>query len=158
MSPTSPWLTTTSTWNTRSHIYRRLARSDDFDLAQEVDTNGAVEWKAFTLAGVACLAVANSFHGSTYNVKSRIYRYSAILDFELLQVINTSAAYDLESFTLDGEGATYLVVANHYDGKDYNLTSTASRQHCINLSEVVQAVNTSGALDWEAFTMDGGAP
>jgi 6-phosphogluconolactonase (cycloisomerase 2 family) len=145
-----------STYNVKSRIYRLSTASGRFELVQEVDTSGAVDWEAFTLNGTAYLAVANRYDGSSYNVKSRIYRpHSTISDlFELWQEIDTSGAQDWEVFTL--EGAAYLALANYYDGSSFNVKSCIYRFSALSDQfEVVQEVDTSGATSWEAFALDG---
>ena len=145
-----------SSYNTKSRIYRHSAVSGQFDLVQELDTNGATDWEAFTINGTMFLAVANNNGGGSYNIKSRIYRYSAASGkFEVVQEVDTSGARDWEAFTMNG--TAYLAVANYQNGgSSYNIKSriyrhsTASGQF-----DLVQEVDTSGAADWEAFTLNG---
>lgn len=129
--------------------------SDRFELAQEVETIGAIDWEAFTLNGTTYLVLANYYDGSRYNLRSRIYGHSAMSgQFELVQEISTSGASDWEAFTLDG--ATYLAVANQYDGSTYNLKSRIYRHSAKSGKfELVQEIDTSSAMDWESFTLDG---
>lgn len=41
-----------TTYNLKSHIYRYTAQSGFFELVQEVDTDGARDWRALTLEDV----------------------------------------------------------------------------------------------------------
>jgi hypothetical protein len=87
-----------------------------------VDTSGAWDWEALTLGGATYLAVANWYDGSTYNLKSRIYRHSSDSDqFELVQEVDTSGGRDWEAFTLNG--VNYLAMANGFDGSTNKLKS-----------------------------------
>lgn len=146
-----------NTYNIKSHIYRHSAISGQFELVQEIDTSGALDWEAFELGGVACLAVANYYDGSTHNIKSRVYHYSAVSNrFELMQEVATSGASDWDAFLLDG--VTYLAVANSRGDGDnaYNIKSRIYRHSADSgRFEVVQEIDTSSARDWEAFTVDG---
>lgn len=144
-----------NTFNVKSCIYRYSTVSNQFEVVQEVETSGAVDWKAFMLDSVVYLAVANAYNGTTHNIKSRIYRHSAISDqFEALQEVASSGAYDWEAFTLNG--AAYLAVTNYKDDSNFNLISRVYRYSATTERfELVQEVNTNGALDWQAFTLGG---
>ena len=90
-------------------LYESKAITASLEVVQEVDTSIAIDWEAFMLDGATYLAVANRYDGSTWNLKSRIYRHSSVSGlFEVVQEVDTSGAFDWEAFTLDG--ATYLVV------------------------------------------------
>jgi predicted GIY-YIG superfamily endonuclease len=85
--------------NRKSRIYRHSLMLNRFEVTQEVDTSGAIDWEAFTLGGATYLAVANWYNGSTYKLKSRIYRHSSDSDqFELVQEVDTSGAPRLGVF------------------------------------------------------------
>lgn len=146
-----------NTRNVKSRIYRYSVISDQFEVEQQIDTNGARDWEAFVSNGTTYLVVANESNDTSYNIMSRIYRYSETSgNFTVVQEVDTTGAFDWEAFTLDGN--TYLALANYYDGSTYNLQSHIYRYSPISDQfEMVQAIDTHGAVDCEALTIDGDA-
>ena len=145
-----------SSYNVMSRIYRHSNVSGQFELSQEIATSGAYDWEPFQLKGVTYLAVANHFNGTSYEVMSRIYRFSnTTSQFEQLQEVATSGATDWEAFVI--EGTTYLAVANYWnDGKSRNIMSHIYRHSTTSGHfELMQEIPTIGAVDCEAFTLNG---
>lgn len=144
-----------STFNLKLRLYRHSLMSGRFELVQDVGTSGAADWETFVLNGTTHLVVANFWNGKTQNVKSRIYRNSVMSSrFEVVQEVYTTGPTQWKAFAV--EGATYLVVANSYDGTTFNIKSHIYRYSPKTARfELVQAVDTSGAYDWKAFTVDG---
>ena len=127
-----------------SYIYRWNGTS--FVEFQSIVTNRAADWEAFTIDGDNYLALA-----SKTNFGSVIYRWNGNAFVEV-QTIPTNGAFDWEAFTIGND--TYLAVANsyasNYDG--YNVDSRIYRWDGVSFVEV-QAIPTSGATDWEVFTI-----
>ena len=142
-------------YNIMSHIYRHSTTSGQFELMQEIATNGALDWQAFTMNGVVHLAVANYYDGSNYNLMSRIYRYSTVSgQFELMQDVPTNGGHDWEAFTMDG--ANYLALANQWDNGTNLVDSRIYRYSMASGQfEVVQEIALSTAANWKAFVSDG---
>jgi hypothetical protein len=142
-------------YNVKSRIYTPNPSTKKFELFQEIDTSGAVDWEAFVVGSTTYLAVANSYNGSSYNVKSRIYTLNpSTMRFELLQEIDTIGAQDWEAFTING--STYLAVANSKSGQASNLKSSIYVfSPAIQRFDLFQEIDTSGAQAWKAFVMAG---
>ena len=142
-------------FNTISRIYRRSQVSGLFEEVQQVPTEGAHDWEAFTLGGATYLALANSRNDTTHSVTSRIYRHSSTSGFfEVVQEVPTTGAVDWEAFTLDGTAC--LAVANWFDGDIHNLLSRIYRHSkATGRFELMQEVPTNGAHAWESFTLGG---
>ena len=111
-----------STSNIDSHIYQWDSTTNQFDQIQAIATIGAYDFESFTIDGQTYLAVANYYNDSTYNNDSHIYQWNSTTNqFDQVQAIATNGAMDFESFAIDGE--TYLAVANHRNGSNYNIDS-----------------------------------
>ena len=138
-----------TTHNVDSRVYRWDGIA--FIEEQAIPTNDALDWEAFTIGSDTYLAVANHYDDVTYNISSRIYRWNGSAFVEV-QTIPTNGAFDWEAFTIGND--TYLAVANsyasNYDG--YNVDSRIYRWDGVSFVEV-QAIPTSGATDWEVFTI-----
>ena len=103
-------------------IYEYSASTNRFVELQSIPTKGALCWEAILIGDRAFLAVANHYDGSTYNINSVIYEYSASTNrFEAMQSIPTKGALDWEAILI-GDRA-FLAVANYYDGS----TTTSTR-------------------------------
>ena len=145
-----------NSYNVMSQIYRHSTVSGQlFELVQEVQTSGAIDWEAFPLTGVTYLAVANSFNGSTHLIDSHIYRYSTASGlFEVVQEVATTGAYGWKAFAHNG--VAHLAVANYYNDETRQIDSRIYR-HATESGrfEVTQGVATLGAVDWEALSLNG---
>ena len=122
---------------------------------QQIETNGALDWEFFVINGTNFLAVANSNDVSAVNINSNIYRYDVNTNqFELFQQIETNDALDWEFFVIND--VNYLAVANNYDGSTWNINSNIYRYDTMLAQFVLyQQIETSGAIDWEFFVING---
>ncbi|KAM9343936.1 thrombospondin-type laminin G domain and EAR repeat-containing protein [Pholidichthys leucotaenia] len=134
-----------------SGIYRWTNGS--FQLHQNISTREARAWKHFTVGNKIFLAVAN-FKEAEPEL-SVIYRWSRRRRrFVRFQTLQTHAAVDWEAFSIHNE--SFLVVANHRRARDsnHNIHSVVYRWNPnTQLFEVNQTLPTSGAYDWEFFTV-----
>uniref|UniRef100_A0A3P8ZWV3 Thrombospondin-like N-terminal domain-containing protein n=1 Tax=Esox lucius TaxID=8010 RepID=A0A3P8ZWV3_ESOLU len=125
-----------------------------FKLYQNITTYEARAWKYFTVGSKMFLAVAN-FKGQPGREReeSMIYRWnSRKLKFLLYQTLETHCAQDWEAFTIQEEH--FLVVANHRQGDNHNIDSVIYRWNPgTKVFEVNQTIGTSGAYDWEFFSV-----
>ena len=129
-----------------------------FAHSHSIATEGAIDFEAFVIDGETYLAVANHREGSSTSstriTDSKIYKWNnSTSNFDELQSIPTSGAYDFESFTIDGQ--TYLAVTDFYNGS-YNLDSKIYEWNGSSFGEL-QSIPTSGATDFESFVIDGEA-
>ncbi|XP_061548232.1 thrombospondin-type laminin G domain and EAR repeat-containing protein-like [Phycodurus eques] len=132
-----------------SGIYRWTKGS--FRLYQNISTREARAWKHFTIDGQSFLVVANSREAD--RELSVIYRWNSHrLRFVHHQSLETYAALDWEAFNMHNH--SFLVVANHRRASNHNINSVIYRWNPKSkLFEVNQTLSTSGAYDWEFFTM-----
>ncbi|XP_062311724.1 thrombospondin-type laminin G domain and EAR repeat-containing protein-like [Osmerus eperlanus] len=127
-----------------------------FELYQNISTFEARAWKYFTIDNKMFLAVANSM-GRTEGEQelSIIYKWSPRkLKFLRHQTLETHSALDWEAFSINNQ--SFLVVANHRRGEDnnHNINSVIYRWNPgTKVFEVNQTLLTSGAYDWEFFTV-----
>lgn len=122
-------------------------------LAENVGTLGAWDFEFFAIDGEQYLVTANSASGSNPNINSHIYRR---IDgrFVPIQDILTSGARDWEYFSMDGDH--FLVVANFFDGSRYAIDSRIYKwDFGTRRFKFLHEVRTSGAIDWEAFVIEG---
>ncbi|XP_034550291.1 thrombospondin-type laminin G domain and EAR repeat-containing protein-like isoform X2 [Notolabrus celidotus] len=128
-------------------------RDGSFQLYQNVSTQEARAWKHFTIDGKIFLVVANSKEAEPE--LSIIYRWNPRrLRFVRHQTLQTHSALDWEAFQI--HNSSYLVVANHRRARDsnHNIHSVIYRWNTdTKLFEVNQTLSTSGAYDWEFFTV-----
>ncbi|KAF1383069.1 hypothetical protein PFLUV_G00150480 [Perca fluviatilis] len=126
-------------------------RNGSFQLYQNISTQEAQAWKHFTIAGKIFLVVANSREAEPE--MSVIYRWNQRRRrFLRHQTLETHAARDWEAFHMHNH--SFLVVANHRRAKDHNILSVIYRWNPnTKLFEVNQTVATSGAYDWEFFSV-----
>ncbi|VTJ84305.1 Hypothetical predicted protein [Marmota monax] len=99
------------------------------------------------------LAVANFGPNEKGQEVSVIYKWShRKLKFTPYQRIATHSARDWEAFEVDGEH--FLAVANHREGDNHNIDSVIYKWNpSTRLFEANQTIATSGAYDWEFFTV-----
>uniref|UniRef100_A0A674F0M0 Thrombospondin type laminin G domain and EAR repeats n=1 Tax=Salmo trutta TaxID=8032 RepID=A0A674F0M0_SALTR len=141
-----------------SAIY--LWRDGGFHLYQKISTHGALSWRHFTMGKKIFLVVSNSREstGKEETVEkdelSVIYRWNKKTQrFVHYQALQTHCARDWEAFRIQGH--TYLAVANHRQGNtNHTIDSVVYKwDRGTQLFEPHQALRTSGAYDWEAFTV-----
>ncbi|XP_028289636.1 thrombospondin-type laminin G domain and EAR repeat-containing protein isoform X2 [Parambassis ranga] len=134
-----------------SGIYRW--RDGSFQLHQNISTQEARAWKHFTVQDQVFLVVAN-FREAEPEL-SVIYRWHhRRRRFLRYQTLETHAALDWEAFQIHNQ--SFLVVANHRRARDsnHNIHSVVYRwNQDTKLFEVNQTLSTSGAYDWEFFTV-----
>ncbi|XP_072542174.1 thrombospondin-type laminin G domain and EAR repeat-containing protein [Salminus brasiliensis] len=124
-----------------------------FERYQNISTHDAQAWKFFTVGRESFLVVANSGGNSVEEV-SVIYKWSErTLRFVAYQKLNTHSARDWEAFHIQGEA--FLAVANHRQGEmNHNIESVIYKWNTnTKRFEVNQTIATSGAYDWEFFTI-----
>ncbi|RXM28975.1 Thrombospondin-type laminin G domain and EAR repeat-containing protein [Acipenser ruthenus] len=124
-----------------------------FEPYQNITTYQAQAWKYFTIDDKIFLAVANFEKNERNQEYSVIYKWSRRrLKFSSYQTIETHSARDWESFQIVGE--TFLAVANHRQGGNHNIDSVVYKWNPgTQLFEANQTIPTSGAYDWEFFTV-----
>ncbi|XP_022073744.1 thrombospondin-type laminin G domain and EAR repeat-containing protein [Acanthochromis polyacanthus] len=134
-----------------SGIYRWTDGS--FQLYQNISTQEARAWKHFTIDEQIFLVVANL--RETEPELSVIYRWNQRRRrFIRFQSLETHAAQDWEAFSIHNH--SFLVVANHRRARDsnHNIHSVIYRwNRDTQLFEVNQTLSTSGAYDWEFFSV-----
>ncbi|XP_014898713.1 thrombospondin-type laminin G domain and EAR repeat-containing protein [Poecilia latipinna] len=134
-----------------SGIYKWINGS--FQLYQNVSTQEAQAWKYFTIDDKVFLVVADMQKAEPE--LSTIYRWNRRQKrFIRFQTLETHSARDWEAFHIHNN--SFLVVANHMRAKDsnHNIHSVIYRWNPdTKLFEVNQTLSTSGAYDWEFFTI-----
>ncbi|ELV10346.1 Protein TSPEAR [Tupaia chinensis] len=117
---------------------------------QDIRTHQAQSW--FALFQIF-LAVANFGPDRKGEEFSVIYKWShRKLKFTPYQRIATHSARDWEAFEVQGEH--FLAVANHREGDNHNINSVIYKWNPrTRLFEINQTIATSGAYDWEFFTV-----
>ncbi|EHH16920.1 hypothetical protein EGK_13179 [Macaca mulatta] len=121
---------------------------------QNIPTHQAQAWRHFTIGKKAIfLAVANFEPDEKGQEFSVIYKWShRKLKFTPYQSIATHSARDWEAFEVDGEH--FLAVANHREGDNHNIDSVIYKWNpATRLFEANQTIATSGAYDWEFFSV-----
>uniref|UniRef100_A0A8C2BM15 Thrombospondin-type laminin G domain and EAR repeats a n=1 Tax=Cyprinus carpio TaxID=7962 RepID=A0A8C2BM15_CYPCA len=136
-----------------SAIY--LWNHGQFQLYQNISTFKAQAWKQFTIGRKMFLAVSNSV-GQVDGERelSVIYRWSnKRLKFVRYQTLETHSARDWEAFHINNEA--FLAVANHRtETGNHNIDSVVYKWNPgTKTFEVNQTISTSGAYDWEFFTV-----
>ncbi|XP_010884719.3 thrombospondin-type laminin G domain and EAR repeat-containing protein [Esox lucius] len=137
-----------------------LWRDGAFHLYQNISTHGALSWTHFTMGKHIFLVVSN-YRESTGNEEkvekdelSVIFRWNKKAQkFVRYQTLKTHCARDWEAFSIQGH--TYLAVANHRQGNvNHTIDSVIYKWNSgTELFEPHQALQTSGAYDWESFTV-----
>ncbi|XP_075363858.1 thrombospondin-type laminin G domain and EAR repeat-containing protein isoform X3 [Mycteria americana] len=120
---------------------------------QNIPTYQAQSWKYFTIGKKIFLAVANFEQNDRGQEFSVIYKWSRRKEkFVTYQRITTHSARDWEAFVIEGEA--FLAVVNHREGNNHNIDSVIYRWNPrTGLFEINQTIPTSGAYDWEFFTI-----
>ncbi|KFP20664.1 Thrombospondin-type laminin G domain and EAR repeat-containing protein, partial [Egretta garzetta] len=120
---------------------------------QNIPTYQAQSWKYFTIGKKIFLAVANFERDDGGQEFSVIYKWSRKKEkFITYQRIPTHSARDWEAFVIEGEA--FLAVVNHREGNNHNIDSVIYRWNPrTGLFETNQTIPTSGAYDWEFFTI-----
>uniref|UniRef100_A0A4W6EUQ4 Thrombospondin type laminin G domain and EAR repeats n=1 Tax=Lates calcarifer TaxID=8187 RepID=A0A4W6EUQ4_LATCA len=126
-------------------------RNGSFQLYQNMSTQEARAWKHFTIDDKIFLVVANS--REVEPELSIIYRWNRQRRrFLRHQTLETHGALDWEAFQIHNH--SFLVVANHRRDSNHNINSVIYRWNPnTKLFEVNQTLSTSGAYDWEFFTV-----
>ncbi|XP_074516712.1 thrombospondin-type laminin G domain and EAR repeat-containing protein [Sebastes fasciatus] len=130
-----------------------------FQLYQNISTHGALAWRHFSMGKKMFLVVSNSGGGPDKRKESEtdtsvIYKWSKRRKrFVRFQTLQTHCARDWEAFNINHQ--TYLAVANHRQGdSNHTIDSVIYRWNRFAKSfEVYQTLQTSGAYDWEFFTV-----
>ncbi|XP_035529573.1 thrombospondin-type laminin G domain and EAR repeat-containing protein-like [Morone saxatilis] len=132
-----------------------------FQLYQNISTYEALAWRHFSMGKKIFLVVSNTGRGpdKRFNKESEvdfsvIYKWSKKRNrFVQFQTLQTHCARDWEAFTIDRQ--TYLAVANHRQGNNnHTINSVIYKWNNLAKSfEVHQMLLTSGAYDWEFFTV-----
>ncbi|XP_072826276.1 thrombospondin-type laminin G domain and EAR repeat-containing protein isoform X2 [Vicugna pacos] len=120
---------------------------------QDIPTHQAQSWRHFTIGKKIFLAVANFEPNEKGQEFSVIYKWSQRrLRFTPYQRVPTHSARDWEAFEVAGEH--FLAVANHREGDNHNIDSVIYKWNPgTRLFEANQTIATSGAYDWEFFTV-----
>ncbi|XP_040339697.1 thrombospondin-type laminin G domain and EAR repeat-containing protein isoform X1 [Herpailurus yagouaroundi] len=120
---------------------------------QNIPTHQAQSWRHFTIGKKVFLAVANFEPNEKGQEFSVIYKWSQRkLRFTPYQRVPTHSARDWEAFEMAGEH--FLAVANHREGDNHNIDSVIYKWNPrTRLFEANQTIATSGAYDWEFFTV-----
>ncbi|XP_035533233.1 thrombospondin-type laminin G domain and EAR repeat-containing protein-like [Morone saxatilis] len=126
-------------------------RNGSFQLYQNISTQEARAWKHFTIDDKIFLVVANSKEAEPE--LSVIYRWNQRQRrFLRHQTLETHSALDWEAFQIHNH--SFLVVANHRRDSNHNIHSVIYRWNPnTKLFEVNQTLSTSGAYDWEFFSI-----
>nr|XP_056706402.1 thrombospondin-type laminin G domain and EAR repeat-containing protein [Euleptes europaea] len=126
---------------------------EKFVAYQNLPTYQAQSWEFFTVGKKIFLAVANFAQNERGLELSVIYKWNYRKEkFVTYQRISTHGARDWEAFVIDGEA--FLAVANHRKGNNHNIDSVIYRWNSrTGLFETNQTIPTSGAYDWEFFTI-----
>ncbi|XP_069790351.1 thrombospondin-type laminin G domain and EAR repeat-containing protein-like isoform X2 [Narcine bancroftii] len=124
-----------------------------FEPYQNITTYEAQAWKHFFIGSQVFLVVANFEKNDQNQEYSVVYKWSRRkLLFVLYQRLSTHSARDWEAFQINGE--TFLAVANHRKGDNHNIDSIIYKWNSKSrLFERNQTIPTSGAYDWEFFTI-----
>ncbi|XP_057192162.1 thrombospondin-type laminin G domain and EAR repeat-containing protein isoform X2 [Triplophysa rosa] len=126
-----------------------------FERYQNISTYDAQAWQYFTVGKKKLLVVANCRGINAEDPeKSVIYKWSSRkLKFIRYQYLSTYGARDWEAFHIQDEA--FLAVANHRQGeRNHNIDSVIYKWNPVTqYFEVNQTIQTSGAYDWEFFTI-----
>ncbi|XP_066891334.1 thrombospondin-type laminin G domain and EAR repeat-containing protein isoform X2 [Kogia breviceps] len=141
----------TANRKTTSAIYKWT--DGKFSSYQDIPTHQAQSWRHFTIGKKIFLAVANFEPNEKGQEFSVIYKWSQRrLRFTPYQRVPTHSARDWEAFEVAGEH--FLAVANHREGDNHNIYSVIYKWNPgTQLFEANQTIATSGAYDWEFFTV-----
>lgn len=138
---------TNDSYDANSLIYKWDGTA--FQEFQSIATHGAYDWEFFEIDSEKYLVVANT-RNSSHNINSVIYRWNGT-NFEHFQSIDTAGGVDWEFFEIGSE--KYLAIANHYDDTTFQITNSKIYKWSGTAFEEFQSINTSGAQDFEFFTI-----
>ncbi|KAI2660525.1 Thrombospondin-type laminin G domain and EAR repeat-containing protein [Labeo rohita] len=126
-----------------------------FERYQNISTYDAQALQYFTVGKKKFLIVANCRSKDAGDQEqSVIFKWSSRkLKFIRYQTLNTHSARDWEAFNIQDE--TFLAVANHRQGeRNHNIDSVIYKWNPVTeFFEVNQTIPTTGAYDWEFFTI-----
>uniref|UniRef100_A0A3Q3K952 Uncharacterized protein n=1 Tax=Monopterus albus TaxID=43700 RepID=A0A3Q3K952_MONAL len=125
-----------------------------FQLYQNITTQKALAWRHFSVGKRTFLVVSNSEGRPKETDVSVIYKWSKRRkQFVHFQTLQTHCAQDWEAFKINKQ--TYLAVANHRQGNNnHTIDSVIYKWNMLTKSfEVYQMLPTTGAYDWEFFTV-----
>uniref|UniRef100_A0A672HUZ5 Thrombospondin-type laminin G domain and EAR repeats a n=1 Tax=Salarias fasciatus TaxID=181472 RepID=A0A672HUZ5_SALFA len=138
-----------------------LWTSSGFQLHQNISTSGALAWKHFTVGKKLFLVGSNSGGDPDGQMSKKsevdfsvVYKWSKRRKrFVQFQTLQTHCARDWEAFSINQE--TYLAVANHRKGNNnHTINSVIYKWDRLTKSfQAHQTLLTSGAYDWEFFTV-----
>lgn len=137
-----------------------LWTSSGFQLYQNISTHGALAWRHFTMGKKLFLVGSNSGGDPDRQMSKKsevdfsvIYKWSKRRkQFVQFQTLQTHCARDWEAFQINRE--TYLAVANHRKDNNHTINSVIYKWNRLTKSfEAHQMLMTSGAYDWEFFTV-----
>ena len=123
---------------------------------QSIATTGADDWEYFSIDGQSYLAVANERNDTTSILNSQIFKFNGSA-FAPFQSIPAFGVIDIQPFVMDGQ--SFLALANHYNYTNgaaswtHNLNSQIFKFNGSTFTPF-QSIPTSGAHDWEYFTID----
>ncbi|KAJ0009109.1 hypothetical protein NQD34_016524, partial [Periophthalmus magnuspinnatus] len=132
---------------------------EGFQIYQNISTHGALAWRHFRIGKKSYLVVSNFGGGADRSELepeadfSVIYKWSKKRRrFVHLQTLQTHCARDWEAFTISQHH--YLAVANHRIGTNHTIDSLIYKWNRLAKAfEVHQRLPTSGAYDWEFFSV-----
>ncbi|XP_055015652.1 thrombospondin-type laminin G domain and EAR repeat-containing protein-like [Boleophthalmus pectinirostris] len=133
---------------------------EGFQIYQNISTHGALAWRHFKIGKKSYLVVSNfgAGGGDRSDLEpeidfSVIYKWSRKRRrFVRLQTLQTHCARDWEAFTINQQH--YLAVANHRIGNNHTIDSLIYKWNRLAKAfELHQRLPTSGAYDWEFFSV-----
>lgn len=140
-----------------SNIYRFDNTTNQLVLHQQIITNGAFDWRAFSFNGTDFLAVANSFDGENHTIPSVVYRFDLATSLFLpFQNISTVAARSWEYFVVGSTSFLAVAEGRHVMNDTIKVTENSSiyyfdqtQQQFVHFRDIP----TLGAVQWHHFTL-----
>ena len=138
-----------SSFEVESAVYRFNETTTEFELFQDIPTSGASLLRSFSIGERDFLAVANQQQDDSNVAQSPVLFYNtSSARFEVFQQFETLGARAWEHFRIGG--TDFLAVANMQNDTSDQVQSVVYRYDNVTESfEPFQAINTSGAIDWE---------
>jgi len=135
----------------KSKVYQYNEDKATFDVVQEIDTDGGIDWEHFVIGNETFIVIANFYNDTSYHLRSTVYRYNHVVRmFESFQEIDTIGAHNWEHFCIGQEN--FLVVANHRDSNSYDIPSVVYRYDNTSAAfKVFRYINTTGVREWQHF-------
>ena len=135
----------------QSVVYRYNTTTTQFEMFQPIETQGARDWKHFSIGEMHCLAVANYRSEFTTQTNSVVYYYdNTTSTFQQLQAIASQGAYEWEYFLI--ENSSYLALANSYTTDGSSAMSELYRYNSTTMQfESFQKIQTIVATGCEYF-------